>query len=132
MFIIDWVKSKIFKRPIPGSVEQPIAPISSYTLREIMVRAKNDVQKQKLIAAAEQLENVFTSNENRFMVAMMFMVDEAYPFLEKIPEHEPMTVEWHEVFGGVMDALNRKAEGKISVQEEEKINRIIDQIQKAN
>lgn len=72
---------------------------------EVIVRSKNDQQRELVETAVNCLQQMWTDDHHRNILNVMVVVDEAYPHLEKMGALQPMSAECLSEYNNSLSAL---------------------------
>ena len=124
-------------RKLRGKEQSELSPVSKdmYVLKtdtqntaNILTRARDSVQVEKVTTAIQQLEQIWTKEEQRNLVKIMLMIDGTYPHLEKMADLNPLSAGWLAQLVKAMEITNEGAEQVLKVQEE--LSRLMDEFEK--
>ncbi len=85
----------------------------------ILARARDPEQVEKVTIAIQQIEQVWTEKENRELAKAMLIFDETYPHLEKMADLEPLSAEWLAEWTKAMEVATKRADELMKEQEED-------------
>lgn len=95
-------------------------------LSEVIVRARDEAEGQKVLKAIAQLRDLWGEDEPRLW--LLARVEASYPHLVEMADAEPRSSEWLASFASAMGAA---ADGIEEVEkEQERFDQILDKIEK--
>jgi hypothetical protein len=111
----------------PSSEKVLELPVSPSVLSEVMIRARDKAEGQKVIRAIAQLQDLWGEDEPRLW--LLARVEATYPHLVAMADAERTSHEW---LTALSSALGAAADGVEEVeQEQERFDEILDKIEKA-
>ena len=94
----------------------------------VLARARDHIQVEKITTAARQLEQIWLGDEQRKLVKVMLTIDTTYPHLERMSDLDFMSADWlaeltraMEITHGEMEKLDR---------DQKELSRVLDEIEK--
>ena len=124
-------------RKLRGKEQSELSPVPKdmYVLKtdtrntaNILARARDSVQVEKVTTAIQQIEQIWEKEEQRNLVKIMLMIDGTYPHLEKMADLDPLSAGWLAQWTKAMEIANEGAEQLLKEQEE--VSRLMDDIEK--
>lgn len=94
MVLGNWIKNLIGRRTAGPSSDAFVLRTDSQNTARILSNATNPDQARKVTIAVQQIEQIWNNDEQRSIIRAMLMINDTYPFLEKMAELEPLSAEW--------------------------------------
>lgn len=99
-----------------GSQPVEVDPVLIRCLAQVMVRARDEAQRIKVMSALKQMRTTSTDQDELRVMAMM---EGCYPHLEKLADFDRLSAEWVEEYAKVLEFVNENIDNLIKEQEEE-------------
>ncbi len=94
----------------------------------ILSRARDSVQAEKVTTAVQQIEQISTKEEERNIIRIMLMIDATYPHFENMADLDTLSADWLVEFTKAMKIATEGADQLLKRQEE--VSRMLDEIEK--
>jgi len=94
----------------------------------ILARARDSTQVEKVTAAVQQIEQIWANEEQRNLVKTMLMIDATYPHFERMADLRPLSAPWIAEWTKAMEVANEGADKLLN--EQKALSRILDEIEK--
>ena len=116
MGLVSWFSTLFRSRDRANDEEEVAVPFS---VGDIMVRASDINQAQKVTRTATQLVNMWKEEKSRDILRVMLMVDETYPYLANMADIEPVSTQWVAELGKAMKQVTASRVADLNKQQDD-------------
>lgn len=117
MALRKWFSKLIGKEQTEPTGDMYVLKTDTRNMSNILVRARDSAQVEKVTTAVQQIEQIWTDEDQRNMVKVMLMIDGTYTHLEKMADLDPLSADWLAELTKAMEITNEGAEQLLKEQE---------------